>query len=55
MIVVYLDDYEWFLRITDDDNEPIKAEISGTKRSGYNVGINNDILTPLAQSNTGSS
>lgn len=45
MIVVYLDHYEWFLRITDDVNEPIKAEISGTKRSGYNVGINNDILT----------
>ena len=45
MIVVYLDHYEWFLRITDDDNEPIKAEISGTKRSGYNAGINNDILT----------
>jgi hypothetical protein len=44
-IVVYPDHYEWFLRITDDDNEPIKAEISGTKRSGYNVGINNDILT----------
>ena len=41
-IVVYPDHYEWYLRITDDENEPLKTEISGNKRSGYSVGINNE-------------
>ena len=44
-IVVYPDHYEWYLRITDDDNEPLKSEISGNKRSGYNVSLNNELQT----------
>ena len=44
-IVVYPDHFEWFLRITDDDDKPLKTEISGTKRSGYSVSINGEFQT----------
>ena len=39
-IVVFPDYTEWYLRITDDGEAPIKAELSGTMKSGLKVTFN---------------
>ena len=42
-IVVFPDHTEWYLRINDGDEDPLKTVISGNMRSGLNITINNEI------------
>ena len=39
-IVVFPEYMEWYLRITDDGEGPIKTELSGTMKSGLTVTFN---------------
>ena len=47
-IVVYQDHTDWYLRIKDEDESPIKAEISGNARSGLKAIFNGEIETTLS-------
>ena len=47
-IVVYQDHTDWYLRIKDEDESPIKAEISGNARSGLEAIFNGEIKTTLS-------
>ena len=47
-IVVFPEYMEWYLRITDDGEGPIKTELSGTMKSGLTVtfkGVDNTQLS----------
>ena len=39
---------EWYLRITDDGESPIKTELSGTMKSGLTVTFNGENNTQLS-------
>ena len=47
-IVVFPDYMEWYLRITDDGEGPIKTELSGTMKSGLTVTFNGVDNTQLS-------
>ncbi len=47
-IVVYQDHTDWYLRIKDEDESPIKAEISGNAKSGLKAIFNGEIKTTLS-------
>ena len=47
-IVVYQDHTDWYLRIKDEDESPIKAEISVNARSGLKAIFNGEIETTLS-------
>ena len=47
-IVVFPEYMEWYLRITDDGEGPIKTELSGTMKSGLTVTFNRVDNTQLS-------
>ena len=42
-IVVFPDHTEWYLRLSDDGDDPLKTVITGNMRSGLNITINDEI------------
>ena len=49
-IVVFPDYTEWYLRISDDDNDPIKTQLSGNMKSGLSATFNEENTAQLSLS-----